>query len=67
LCPRMLNIPLPLFSLAVTTLRWLPRYKGLNLEMAERMNQDLVYAHEDAARDFGYVPRPFTITKKDLP
>jgi len=65
--PRMLQIPLPLFRLAVATLRCLPRYRGLNVEMAERMNRDLVYEHEDATRDLGYTPRPFTITLQDLP
>jgi hypothetical protein len=53
--------------LAVATLRCLPRYRGLNVEMAERMNRDLVYEHEDATRDLGYTPRPFTITLQDLP
>jgi nucleoside-diphosphate-sugar epimerase len=65
--PRMLKIPLPLFRLAVATVRHLPHYRGLNMEMAERMNRDLIYEHEDAKRDFGYTPRPFAITPKDLP
>lgn len=65
--PRMLKIPLPLFRLAVAVARCLPRYRGLNVEMAERMNRDLIYEHDDAARDLGFTPRPFTITKKDLP
>jgi N-acetylglucosaminyl-diphospho-decaprenol L-rhamnosyltransferase len=28
-------------------------------EMARRMNEDLVFFHDDATRDFGYQPRPF--------
>jgi hypothetical protein len=28
--------------------------------MAQRMNEDLVYEHGDATRDFGYLPNKFT-------
>jgi len=65
--PVMLKIPLSMFRLAVAALRCLPRYKGLNMEMAARMNRDLVYEHDDATQVFGYTPRPFAITTKDLP
>lgn len=30
-----------------------------NLEMARRMNVDLVFSSADAVRDFGYAPAPF--------
>jgi len=33
--------------------------KHFNGEMARRMNEDLVFFHDDAQRDFGYAPRPF--------
>lgn len=35
------------------------RKAHVNGEMARRMNQDLTFSHDDAARDFGYAPRPF--------
>jgi hypothetical protein len=59
--------PLPVFRLAIAIIRCLPPYNELNMAMAERMNQDLVYEHEDAKRDLSYTPRPFAITSKDLP
>ena len=31
----------------------------VNSEMAHRMNDDLVFFHDDATRDFGYLPRAF--------
>jgi len=65
--PRMLNIPLWAFRLGVGLLRCLPRYRGWSLAMAERMNQDLVFDHTDATRDFAFQPKSFEITKDDLP
>lgn len=35
------------------------RKKQINGEMARRMNDDLVFFHDDAARDFGFNPRGF--------
>jgi hypothetical protein len=31
------------------------------------MNRDLVFDHAEAARDFGFKPRGFALTAKDLP
>ncbi len=33
--------------------------KNLNGEIARRMNDDLVFSHDDASRDFGFSPRAF--------
>lgn len=48
---------------------WLPflldmagRFSGkrhINGEIARRMNDDLIFFHDDASRDFGFHPRPF--------
>jgi nucleoside-diphosphate-sugar epimerase/GT2 family glycosyltransferase len=39
----------------------------INAEVAHRMNDDLVFFHDDAARDFGYNPRMFlNAGRKDL-
>lgn len=35
------------------------RRKHLNGEIARRMNDDLIFFHDDAKRDFGYAPRAF--------
>lgn len=35
------------------------RKKHLNGEIARRMNDDLVFFHDEARRDFGFNPRPF--------
>lgn len=65
--PRLLTVPLWAFSLAVTVLRRLPRYRQWSPAMAERMGRDLVFDHAEAARDFGFKPRPFLLTPVDLP
>jgi nucleoside-diphosphate-sugar epimerase len=65
--PRLVTIPRWLFRLAVTTVNLMPRYRHWTMEMAERMNRDLVFDHTDAARDLGFAPRLFRILQEDLP
>jgi nucleoside-diphosphate-sugar epimerase len=65
--PRLLTVPLWAFRLAVTMLRCLPRYQQWSAAMAERMNQDLVFDHTEAARDFGFKPMGYALTADDLP
>jgi len=65
--PRLLPVPLPVFRVAVALLRYLPRYRNWSSTMAERMNQDLVFDHSEAARDLGFKPRKFVLPAKDLP
>ncbi|MCO6428253.1 MAG: NAD(P)-dependent oxidoreductase [Nitrosomonas communis] len=65
--PCMLTIPHWLFRLVVNTLRQLPRYRHWTIAMAERMNRNLVFDYAEAARDFGYAPKPFLLMKEDLP
>ena len=64
--PRLLTVPLWMFRLAVTALRCIRRYRHWSIAMAERMNSDLVFDHSEAAHDFGFTPRGFVLTKKDL-
>ena len=64
--PRLMTVPLWSFRLAVTILRCLPRYRQWSAAMAERMNRDLVFDHAEAARDFGFKPRPFFISPGDI-
>jgi nucleoside-diphosphate-sugar epimerase len=64
--PRMLSVPLWAFRLAISCLRLLPRNRGWTGAMAERMNQDLVFDHAEAARDLGYRPRAFQLSAHDV-
>jgi len=38
---------------------WVLRKRHINGEIARRMNDDLMFFHDDAARDFGYQGRRF--------
>jgi len=57
--PRLVTIPLWCFRLAISYVRLIPRYRRWSAAMAERMNQDLVFDHEDAKRDLDFSPRLF--------
>lgn len=59
LMPRFIALPLPLIKLSLNLLRLLPKYRFLTAEMANRMNQDMVFAHDAAVADFNYTPRRF--------
>lgn len=65
--PYLLTIPRWIFRLAVNALRQLPRYRHWTVAMAERMNRDLVFDSSQAARDFGFTPRPLSLGKEDIP
>lgn len=65
--PRIVTFPLWLFRLAIFFLRLLPPFRKWSVAMAQRMNQDLIFSHEEARRDMGFNPRPFQLTEEDLP
>lgn len=64
--PRLLSVPLWVFRLAIACVRVLPRYRGWTAAMAERMNQDLVFDHAEAARDLSFRPRAFQLSPQDV-
>ena len=64
---RFINVPVSAFRAAIACLRIIPRFRKWSVGMAERMNNDLIFDHTDAARDLGFSPRPFQLTKADLP
>lgn len=64
---RVLSVPLWIFRLIVTLIRFHPRYRHWSVAMAERMNQDLVFDHTEAAHVIGFRPRKFILTQEDLP
>jgi nucleoside-diphosphate-sugar epimerase len=57
--PRLLHLPLPLLRGSLGLARRLPGLGHVASEMADRMNDDLVFDATAARRDFGYDPRPF--------
>jgi nucleoside-diphosphate-sugar epimerase len=65
--PRFIRVPLWMFAVAMRLLKTVPRFSKLSPAMAERMNQDMVFGHEEAERDLGFAPRPFVLDRCDLP
>ena len=59
LSARFVRIPIPLFSIVLRIAALIPRYRDFNVAMVQRMNENLVYPHEAATRDFAYQPRNF--------
>ena len=57
--PKFVTIPMVLFRAAIGVLSFIPRYRDFNIAMAQRMNEDLVYVHDEATRDFGFMPKKF--------
>jgi hypothetical protein len=64
---RLVVCPVLAFRLALSALRLVPRYRLWTVAMVERMNQDMVFGHDDAKRDLGFAPRPFRLEAADLP
>jgi nucleoside-diphosphate-sugar epimerase len=56
---RFLTVPGWVFQVAIQAVRLLPGTRGLNSEMATRMNTDLCFNHSEATRDFDFSPRLF--------
>lgn len=65
--PRLVSIPLWMFSAAVFAARGIPRYRKWSSAMAERMNCDMVFDHSEIKRDFEFQPRKFMLSKEDFP
>nr|WP_205747993.1 hybrid nucleoside-diphosphate sugar epimerase/sugar transferase [Desulfuromonas acetexigens] len=64
--PRLFSIPLFAFGLGVSFLRLFPRFRHWSPAMARRMNEDLVFDHDPAIRDFGFSPRSFILKPADV-
>lgn len=65
--PFIISVPLSLFRVALIVLSKISRF-SYTPEMANRMNQDLVYDYQEAADDFGYQPQGFLENpERDLP
>ncbi|HWS76925.1 MAG TPA: NAD-dependent epimerase/dehydratase family protein [Thermomonas sp.] len=57
--PSLLELPMPLFQLALKAAQARGIANDLTLAAIERMRQDLVFDIEPAKRDFGYAARAF--------
>lgn len=65
--PRFIHLPHLVFLLVATLLHVIPRFRHVTVSMADRMNSDLIFDHSDAKAAFGFSPRSFNISAKDLP
>jgi len=63
---RFLHIPRVVFRLVVALFHLVPRFRDVSIGMAERMNQDLIFDHSDAVRDFCFNPGPFHLHSSDV-
>jgi nucleoside-diphosphate-sugar epimerase len=65
--PRFILLPRWCFRVALLGLRLIPRFQRWSIAMADRMNRDMVFDHNNAKSALGYSPRPFILSAKDLP
>ena len=65
--PKLVSIPPLLYRTAFALLGHRMGFAKLSLEMARRMNTDMDFPHEEAARDLGFAPRGFSLSQQDLP
>ncbi len=65
--PRFLTVPVSVLRIVFALLRLVPRYRRWSLSMAERMNQDMVFDHQDASRDLNFQPQSFIVDLDSLP
>lgn len=65
--PRIVRVPMAAFRAAIQVARLMPGRRGWTPAMAERMNRDMAFPHDEAARDLGFAPRPFRLEPRDLP
>jgi GT2 family glycosyltransferase/nucleoside-diphosphate-sugar epimerase len=56
---RIVTPPDWFWRLALALARRVPAYRGINLQMLARVDQDMCFDHGDAAKAFGYSPRDF--------
>jgi len=57
--PPLLELPMPLFRLALKAAQTRGIARDLTDAAVERMREDMVFSLESAQRDFGYAPRAF--------
>lgn len=65
--PRFLHLPRWSFHLALVGLRLFPRFRHWSVSMVDRMDQDLVFDHQQTITDLNFSARAFRLEEKDLP
>lgn len=60
------RLPISVFSAAIRCAQLAPAFRHLTPAMAKRMNENLVFDHAPAVRDFGFSSRPFKPEMEDL-
>lgn len=59
--PHIIGVPIAAFAFIVKVAALFPAYRHVSLEMVNRIDSDLDFDHAEAAADFGYAPRPFSM------
>ncbi|MFC1665636.1 NAD(P)-dependent oxidoreductase, partial [Pseudomonadota bacterium] len=57
--PLILSLPLKLFRIVIKIVTKFGMVSSISPSMADRMNRDLCFGHERAAKDFGFKPGSF--------
>ena len=57
---RIITVPLGFAKTAINSVKWIPGLRFLGPEMANRMEQDLVYSNSAASKEFSFRPRKFS-------
>jgi len=65
--PRIVRIPAVVFKAALVVSGLIPGFRKLSFGMIERMNQDLVFDHQQASEALDFTPRKFVLGRDDLP
>lgn len=64
--PRFVSLPRPVVRNCIRLARIIPRFRSVSLGMADRMENDMVFDHAESTRDFGFSPRRFNLTARDV-
>jgi len=58
---RVISLSHVWWHLLLMLARLLPAYRDINMEMINRVNTDMYFDHDEAARNFGFSPRGFEL------
>ena len=64
--PKYFHLPLVVFRIIITLLRFFPRFRKMSVGMADRMNQNLTFQNQDSKTDLKFEPRGFQLSKDDV-
>jgi nucleoside-diphosphate-sugar epimerase len=64
--PYFLHLPRVIFYTALSILRLIPRFRHWRVEMAERMDKNLIFDHTEASIELGFSPRPFRVGDEEI-